>query len=140
MSKGFTFFEMLVVVTIIGLLLMIALPNYINARTKAMTNTCVSNQKVIYTAATMYMIEESESLAGMGHKERLDALIDNGYIKGSKWAECPSGGTKDYDDYTIVFEGNIVAGCRMRYRPSRARVALDSRQCFRYVFMKKDYL
>lgn len=118
MSKGFTFFEMLVVVTIIGLLLMIALPNYINARTKAMTNTCVSNQKVIYTATTMYMMEESESLAGMGHKERLDALIDNGYIKGSKWAECPSSGDKDYDDYTIVFASDIVSDVECDTEPS----------------------
>ncbi len=118
MSKGFTFFEMLVVITIIGLLLMIALPNYTEARRKATRNTCISNQKIIYTAATIYMMEESESLVGMGHKERLDALIDNGYIRGSKWAECPSSGDKDYDDYTIVFMSDIVSDVECDVEPS----------------------
>lgn len=108
MSKGFTFFELLIVITIIGLLTLIAVPNYIKAREKATTNTCISNQKLIYTAATMYMLEESDSLVSMGHEERLNALLDKGYIKGNRWPECPSGGVKDYNDYTIIFSGDIV--------------------------------
>jgi len=109
MSKGFTFFEMLVVVTIIGLLTMIAVPNYIEMREKATTVTCISNQKLIYTAATSYMLEESDSLVPMGHKERLDALLERGYLMGNRWPECPSGDVKDYNDFTITFSGDIVA-------------------------------
>lgn len=118
-ETGFTFFEMLVVVTIIGLLTVIVVPNYIVARSKATAATCTSNQKVIYTAATMYMLEESESLAGMGHKEKLDALIDKRYLKGNKWAECPSSGDNDYNDYTIEIDGNIIVDVECDIDPTK---------------------
>ncbi|UCD54738.1 MAG: prepilin-type N-terminal cleavage/methylation domain-containing protein [Candidatus Omnitrophota bacterium] len=107
-NRGLTFFELLIVVAIIGFITMIAMPNYLESRRKATANTCISNQKLIYTAATMYMLAESDSLVSMGHKERLDALLDRGYLKGNKWPECPSGGIKDYNDYTIIFSGDIV--------------------------------
>ena len=88
---------------------MIATPNYMEARRKATMNVCISNQKLIYTAATIYMLQETDSLVPMGHKERLDALLEEGYLKGNKWPECPSGGVKDYNDFAIIFSGDIVA-------------------------------
>jgi len=62
LQEGFTFIEIMIVIVIIGLIFGIALPNYFEARSKAITSTCASNQKVIYTAATMYMLAEPDTL------------------------------------------------------------------------------
>ena len=109
MKKGFTFIEIMIVVTIIGLIIMIAMPNYMETRRKATMNVCISNQKLIYTAATTYMLQESVSLVPMSDNDRLTALLDNGYLKGSRWPECTEGGIDHLNDYTITFSGNIVS-------------------------------
>jgi len=98
----------MIVLVIIGLLMAIALPNYVRGRSTARRNICISNQKIIYTAAAMYMNKETDSLEDMGHKERLDALIDRGYVRGQKWMECPSSDVKNYDDYSMAFESGFI--------------------------------
>lgn len=107
-EKAFTVFETLIVVTIIGLIMAIVLPNYIDARNRTRENVCASNQKVIYTAAAMYTMAEPESLEDMGDKERLDALVEAQYIKHNGWYECPSSNDDDFDDYTMTFNDGEV--------------------------------
>ena len=109
-KSGFTFIEIMVVTAIVGLLVAIAVPNYIKAREKAAEKICISNQKVIYTAVTMYKLSETDSLESMGDAERLQALTDTGYLRGNRWAECPSSSNDgDYDDYIITFENGFIA-------------------------------
>ena len=116
-EKGFSFVEIMVVLMIIGLLLSIALPNYIDARIRAEKEVCESNQKIIFTAATMYMLAEPESLEDLSDQEKLDALFDEQYIKRRKWYECPSSSDNDFDDYEIIFEDNIVADVECKEKP-----------------------
>jgi len=117
-EKGFSFVEIMVILVIIGLLLSIALPNYLDARTRAAADVCASNQKIIFTAATMYMLAESDSLEGMGDQEKLDALADEQYIKRKNWYECPSSSDNDFDDYEIIFENSIVADVECKEKPT----------------------
>ena len=117
-KKGFTLFEMLVVTAILGLIMVIAIPNYLKARNNAMAHICASNQKMIYTAASMFMNSEEESLEAMGHKERLDALIEKGYIKGNNWCECPSGKDGSYDDYTLIFQDGYISDVQCDRKPA----------------------
>ena len=84
-SRGFSFVEMMVVVVVIGLLLSIALPNYLGGRLDAAEKVCASNQKMIFTAATMFVLAEATSLGSMSDKERLEALRDGEYIRGQQW-------------------------------------------------------
>ena len=64
------------------------------------------------------MLREPDSLADMDDKEKLDALINEGYLRGNKWCECPSSGDKDYNDYTIIMQGNIVADIECNEKPN----------------------
>lgn len=117
-KKGFTFIEIMVVVVIIGLVMAIVLPNYIAGQQKSNTTTCVSNQKILYTAGVMYMMLESDSLEDKGPKKRLTSLYDEGYVKGDKYAECPASKDGDNNDYTFTFEDGTLTDIECKIKPS----------------------
>ena len=56
-KKGFTLVEIMIVVAIIGLLAAIAIPNFVRARTRAQTSTCIANMKQIEGAAQVWAID-----------------------------------------------------------------------------------
>lgn len=57
MSKGFTLIELLIVVAIIGILAAIAVPNFLNAQTRAKIAQVESGVKALATAFEMYRID-----------------------------------------------------------------------------------
>jgi prepilin-type N-terminal cleavage/methylation domain-containing protein len=57
-SKGFTLVEIMIVVLIIGLLLAIAVPNFINARTNSRVQTCIADLKQIDSAKQQYAMAD----------------------------------------------------------------------------------
>ena len=85
--KGFTLVEIMIVVAIIGLLAAIAIPNFVRARTQALTNACIANLKQIQGAVQVWAIDKgSESTDTPANTA---ALTD--YIK--SWPKC---GTSTY--------------------------------------------
>jgi prepilin-type N-terminal cleavage/methylation domain-containing protein len=56
-SKGFTLVEIMIVVAIIGLLAAIAVPNFVQARTTARTNTCRNNLRLIDAAKEQWAMD-----------------------------------------------------------------------------------
>ena len=58
--KGFTLVEIMIVVAIIGLLAAIAIPNFVQARTKAQTNSCVANLKQIQGAISLWALDDGK--------------------------------------------------------------------------------
>lgn len=90
--RAFTLVEIMIVILIIAILLAIAVPQFIKARTQSWQKTCMANMREIDGA--------KEIFAG-------DAKLNNGdpvvpgdlwptYIRGGSFPSCPGGGV-----YTI---------------------------------------
>lgn len=97
--KGFTLVEIMIVVLIIGILLAIAVPNFVKARERSRAKTCVGNLKQIDSAKEQYAMENklADGDAVDGAALWGDGSTPGDYIK--KVPACPSGG-----DYTV---GNV---------------------------------
>lgn len=94
-GRGFTLVEIMIVVLIIGILLAIAVPNFVRARESSRTKACISNLKQIDAAKEQWAMDNNKS---NGDACEMTNLVPN-YLKSTP--SCPSGGT-----YTV---GNVGA-------------------------------
>lgn len=88
--KAFTLVEIMIVVLIIGILLAIAVPNFVRARETSRARTCVGNLKQTDSAKEQYAME---ARLAAGATVTWANLVPD-YVK--RQPACPSGGT-----YTI---------------------------------------
>ena len=86
--KGFTLVEIMIVVLIIGILLAIAIPNFVRARNTSRAKSCQANLKQIDSATEQYLMNNNTTTY-----PALTALNPD-YIKSAP--VCPAGGA-----YTI---------------------------------------
>ena len=86
--RGFTLIEIMIVVLIIGILLAIAVPNFVKARESSRAKSCVANLKQIDSAKEQYAMDAKLTTGGSVAMTNLVGA-DN-YIKATP--QCPSGG------------------------------------------------
>jgi prepilin-type N-terminal cleavage/methylation domain-containing protein len=91
--RAFTLIEIMIVVLIIGILLAIAIPNFIRARESSRQKACISNLKQIQSAAEQWAMDE-KAAAGDPGPGLADLVGDNLYIKDAP--ACPSSGVYTY--------------------------------------------
>jgi len=86
-NKGFTLVEIMIVVLIIGILLAIAVPNFIQARNTSRTRTCIANLRQIEAAKEQWAMENNQGSTATPAQGDLMPT----YMK--SWPACPAGGT-----------------------------------------------
>jgi prepilin-type N-terminal cleavage/methylation domain-containing protein len=91
--RGFTLVEIMIVVLIIGILLAIAVPNFIKARETSRTKSCIANLRQIDAGKEQWAMDNKQA---QGAAVAWGDIVPD-YIR--KQPECPSGGT-----YTV---GNV---------------------------------
>lgn len=103
-TGGFTLLEIMIVIMVISILIAVAVPNFINARSSGRLKACISNLKQIESAKEQYALENS---INNGEPVDWSNLIPT-YVR--EQPVCPAGG--DYDlkvigiTATCSFEGH----------------------------------
>lgn len=97
---------MTIVIAIIGVLMMIGLPNYKSAAVKAQEKSCNANKKLIESQMESYYIDEHSYPTGESDAI-LTELVTKNYLKSVP--ECPSDGS--YSITSPTGSGPVVVDC-----------------------------
>jgi prepilin-type N-terminal cleavage/methylation domain-containing protein len=111
--SGFTLIELAVVITVLGVVSVIILANFIRFQNRARYSSCVSNQRHVAEAALLY-----SSLSNPG-----TVNVDVNVLTGGGWlveeaAECPQSTVHAMNDYTIHFTANRVTQIDCKIQPA----------------------
>jgi prepilin-type N-terminal cleavage/methylation domain-containing protein len=86
--RGFTLIEILIVISILGLLLAIAVPNFVKTRTNAQRQICIENLAQIESAKQIWGVEVGRTYGDTPQDAEL--IGPTLYIK--EKPRCPAGG------------------------------------------------
>ncbi len=87
---GFTLLEIMVVVFILGVLVAVAIPSWMNARTRAQARTCSANLRQLHQAKEMYALANRLS---NGTPVQMNDLVPN-FLQAEPF--CPAAGGAPY--------------------------------------------
>src|SRR3954462_605382 len=100
-KKGFTLVEIMIVVLIIGILMAIAVPNFIRARETSRRNSCIANLKQIDSAKEQWAMDNKAASGAAVQMSDIAGVYMKGAAAGPS---CPSGGA-----YTVNAVGTNPA-------------------------------
>lgn len=102
-KKGFTLVEILVVITIIGILSAIAVPSYIYAVEQGKRDACAANVQILVTQVERYRLATGEQLVLAYDQSLVQFLTDIGYLSGQQ-ITCPFSTSAIKYEYRLTYE------------------------------------
>ncbi|MBI3850854.1 MAG: prepilin-type N-terminal cleavage/methylation domain-containing protein [Verrucomicrobia bacterium] len=90
-KSGFTLVEIMIVVAIIGLLAVIAIPNFVRARTTSQMNACINNLRQIDSAKQQWALETKQTTTATPTTADVRSYLVRGTV--GPLPLCPAGGT-----------------------------------------------
>lgn len=130
--RAFTLVEIMIVVLIIGILLAIAIPNFISARETSRAKSCVGNLKQIDSAKQQAIMDNKLNEASTpvffidgttpttsgptGNYQLVSTANTFGYIR--RQPVCPSGGQYTLGNVVVASSCNITGAAHSGYAPN----------------------
>ena len=100
-QKGFTLVEIMIVVLIIGILLAIAVPNFVKARQNSRLQTVIGNLKQLESAKQQWAMDKGK----VSGDTPVEADLAPTYMQ--KWPSGPVGAKTDYAAGTVSGEATF---------------------------------
>lgn len=101
-KKGFTLMEILVVVTIIGILAAIAVPSYIHAVEQGRRDACATNVKILFSQVERYNLTTGDKVPT--NVDLVQFLRGKGYLTGEE-LKCPFSTEEQTPKYCLKYNG-----------------------------------
>jgi len=99
---GFTLVEIMIVVGIIGMLVAIALPNFIRSRATSQQNACINNLRQINSAVEQWAMETGQAAGAPPPSLATDLTPYIQLNSNSAIPTCPAGGTYTINNISAV--------------------------------------
>ncbi len=103
-EDGFTLLELMLIMSMMGLLMLIAFAGMANFKTYAMRTSCVSQQRHLVTPGLLYGFEN-----GIANQDVSAQVLLHSDMIPQHLCNCPSTENNDSDDYTLVYLNGELA-------------------------------
>ncbi len=88
-TAGFTLVEIMIVVTIVGMLAAIAAPNYTRARKSSLTDACINNLREIDSAKQQWALEMGKTTGDQAQNADIQPYLGRGTGGSLSRVYCP---------------------------------------------------
>jgi len=105
-QSGFTLLEIMIVVSIIALLAVIAIPQFVRARSASQQNGCLNNLRQIQSAISQYALETKASGTTPVQFSDIEPYLRRSVL-------CPAGGATAFDDNYSISNVQTLPLCKI---------------------------